>query len=633
MVKPSIITTNKVLPFGELSPLEFERLCLWLVEREGFSSVQHLGESGSEQGRDIIAYKETEQRKELWYIQCKRYNRIDVTTLKKEVDKYNTLVASDNQKRPTGIIFITSASVSANIREKIEQYCHNFGYFCEFWARTELDMRTKKYPEIVTEFFAATRIPPVSALHQLPSSPTDFTGRKSDLNQLVKMIKQRGITICGIHGLGGVGKTTLAIKLAEKLLFQYQDAQFYIDLQGNSNPLLPSQIMSFIIQAYHPDIDIPKDVSALTALYRSVLHNQKGILLLDNARDAIQVEQLIPPLGWVLIVTSRQSMVFPGLFAKNLNVFSVKEACEFLLKIAPRIGNQAQEIANLCGRLPLALRLAGSALVERRDISPKVYVDRLLDANHRVKLIDASIELSYEILDRKLQKLWRSLAIFPESFDARAAAVIWDINEDETREVLSDLIKYSLVEWQESDKWYEIEFSYHLHDLARLYADSKLKDDERNEIKLRFITYYIDVVPKPDVNDYLNNPTEAVGKWLHQFTPNLSTINVAQQYKLKELEEQLATIKKDLKEREELAYQEFTNSYLDGNPFDAAGALYMIACVRYRLEDFEEAIRFAESAISLLEDIEQVDAAEVIREDLNQWIEESSQKQNEKVSE
>ena len=88
MTKPPIITTNKPLPFDALSPLEFERMCLWLVEREGYLRPQHLGEAGSEQGRDVVAYKPTDAGEELWYFQCKRYKRIGASTLREEVDKY-----------------------------------------------------------------------------------------------------------------------------------------------------------------------------------------------------------------------------------------------------------------------------------------------------------------------------------------------------------------------------------------------------------------------------------------------------------------------------------------------------------------------------------------------------------------
>lgn len=53
MTKPNLTVTRKPLPFSELSPLEFERVCLWLIERQGYLRTQHLGEAGSEQGRDI----------------------------------------------------------------------------------------------------------------------------------------------------------------------------------------------------------------------------------------------------------------------------------------------------------------------------------------------------------------------------------------------------------------------------------------------------------------------------------------------------------------------------------------------------------------------------------------------------
>ena len=80
--------TAHVLSFDRLSPADFERLCLWLVEREGYERAEHLGLAGSEQGRDVIAYRETSYGEELWHFQCKRYARITAKTLTDEVDKY-----------------------------------------------------------------------------------------------------------------------------------------------------------------------------------------------------------------------------------------------------------------------------------------------------------------------------------------------------------------------------------------------------------------------------------------------------------------------------------------------------------------------------------------------------------------
>ena len=171
MSKPRIMSTRKPLPFSDLSPLEFERMCVWLVEREEYLQPQHFGQAGGEQGRDIVAHKPTDAGKELWYFQCKRHKHISTSSLKKEVDKYAALARTDPTKRPTGIVFVTSAVVSARIRDNVDAYCRDHGYDCDFWARTELDMRVKKYPEIVEEFFEAG--------DGLPERPTDPIPRRA----------------------------------------------------------------------------------------------------------------------------------------------------------------------------------------------------------------------------------------------------------------------------------------------------------------------------------------------------------------------------------------------------------------------------------------------------------------------
>ena len=66
MSKPSVTRTNHLLPFGELSAAQFARLCLWLVEYEGYTRAEHLGEAGSEQGRDVIAHLPTASGEQLW---------------------------------------------------------------------------------------------------------------------------------------------------------------------------------------------------------------------------------------------------------------------------------------------------------------------------------------------------------------------------------------------------------------------------------------------------------------------------------------------------------------------------------------------------------------------------------------
>src|ERR1019366_7268663 len=105
------------------------------------------------------------------------------------------------------------------------------------------------------KYVQETPIPVVHALHQLPAPPRDFTGRAEELNELIEAVQKGGVTISGLQGLGGVGKTALALKLAEQLTPRYPDAQFYLDLKGVSKkPLTPKDAMEYVIRAHHPDV-------------------------------------------------------------------------------------------------------------------------------------------------------------------------------------------------------------------------------------------------------------------------------------------------------------------------------------------------------------------------------------------
>src|SRR6185295_16359914 len=128
-----------------------------------------------------------------------------------------------------------------------------------------------------------------------------------------------------------------------------------------------------------------------------ILHGKRALLLIDNAREREQVEPLIPPAGSLLLVTSRFHFTLPGLVAQDLDELPEDDAHNLLLRITPRIGSAADEIARLCGHLPLALRLAGSALAERLELLPTDYARRLKDGKERLGPVEASLSLSYEL--------------------------------------------------------------------------------------------------------------------------------------------------------------------------------------------------------------------------------------------
>lgn len=332
----------------------------------------------------------------------------------------------------------------------------------------------------------------LTMLHQLPPSPGDFTGRHEDLKELAAQL-DAGATVVGIQGLGGVGKTALALKLAESLASRYPDAQFYIDLKGTSKyPLSVGQAFAHIIRAYHPTAKLPEAEDELAPLYRSVLNGQRALLLFDNAANRQQVEPLFPPASCLMIVTSRQSFVLAGQATKNLDTLPSLEACYLLLSIAPRIGEHADTIARLCGYLPLALRLAAGLLAERIDISVPDYVRRLSNAHGRRELVEASLELSYNLLSEEAQRLWRALAVFPGNFDAEASAAVWALELDPAQDALSKLVSNSLVEWNGSTR------RYRLHNLVRLFADARLGEIERFSAQLLHAAHYLNVLQNAD---------------------------------------------------------------------------------------------------------------------------------------
>jgi tetratricopeptide (TPR) repeat protein len=324
-----------------------------------------------------------------------------------------------------------------------------------------------------------------TALHQLPRPSADFVGRDKEMTELLHVVENGGVTISGLQGMGGIGKTALALELAAQLKPKYPDAQFYLDLKGASKePLSASDAMAHVIRSFHPEAKLPEDENSLRGIYNSLLEGKKALLLMDNAASATQVKLLIPPTGSIMLVTSRNHFTLSGFFVKNLDMLEPNDAKALLLKIAPRIDKSAEKIAELCGYLPLALEVAASAVHKAINLTPDEYMKRLSKATKRLELVDASLSLSYEILSEELQKLWRMLSVFPNTFDDDAVAALWELSVEDAQDRLAELISYSLIEWNETTK------RYRLHDLVRVFADSRLNEQERLDVKKAHATYY-----------------------------------------------------------------------------------------------------------------------------------------------
>jgi len=325
--------------------------------------------------------------------------------------------------------------------------------------------------------------------HQLPPSPADLTGREVELAGLRAAIRG-GANLAAVVGLGGVGKTALALRLAAELKPSYPEAQIFLNLRGGgATPLSPADAMTQVIRAFMPDLRLPTSENELAGVYRSILENRRALLVLDDAVGAEQVLPLLPPPGSLVLVTSRSLFHLPGLFSLSLDVLSLADACAFLLGISPRLGDRATEIAALCGSLPLALRLAGAAFATRPDLSIEDFARHFATTLNRPQggeSIGHSIGLSYGLLAPTIQDRWRHLAVFPGGFDRRAAAAVWGCDREHAEETLGELVRHSMLAWEGG--------RYRLHRLLRLFASSKVEAGEKKDAERSHARHFLAIL-------------------------------------------------------------------------------------------------------------------------------------------
>ncbi|NQV99241.1 MAG: hypothetical protein HQ483_06060, partial [Rhodospirillales bacterium] len=202
--------------------------------------------------------------------------------------------------------------------------------------------------------------------HTLPADLADFTGRAEEVARLCARLSAGGgtVAISAIDGLGGIGKSALAVHVGHQLAAAFPAAQLILDLGGTSDaPVTPSAIMAQVIVSLQPMAQLPDDEQTIAAIYRDVLAGGRHLLILDNARDGTQVTSLLPPPPSAAIITSRQPMALANVEALRLDILPSDDARALLREItgAERASDQdLDRIAAACGYLPLALRVAAT---------------------------------------------------------------------------------------------------------------------------------------------------------------------------------------------------------------------------------------------------------------------------------
>ncbi|MEU9876531.1 AfsR/SARP family transcriptional regulator [Streptomyces phaeochromogenes] len=327
---------------------------------------------------------------------------------------------------------------------------------------------------------------------QLPATVSDFTGRVSfvsELGDVLASAEGRVMAVSALAGIGGVGKTTLAVHVAHQARGAFPDGQLYVDLQGaGARAAEPETVLGAFLRALGAaDSSIPDSLEERAALFRSMLDGRRVLVLLDNARDAAQVRPLLPGTeGCAALITSRVRMVdLVGAHLVDLDVMSPEEALQLFTKIvgAERVAAEresALDVVAACGFLPLAIRIAASRLAARRTWTVSVLAAKLADERRRLDelqagdlAVKATFELGYGQLEPAQARAFRLLGLAdgPDISLAAAAAVL-DLPVEATEDLLESLVDTSLLESAAPGR-------YRYHDLVRLYARACAERDEQ----------------------------------------------------------------------------------------------------------------------------------------------------------
>ena len=342
-------------------------------------------------------------------------------------------------------------------------------------------------------------------IHQLRPAVGDFVGRETELQRLTYAIQvaheaKRSAALVGIHGMGGIGKSELSLIVAQHVLNLYPDAQLILNMYGaREQALTTEQALGLVINALDPKARLPEKREQLLARYHNVLHNKRVLIVVDDARDADQVRDLIPPVGCCLIITSRQRFSLPAMLNLQLEALNAPNAINLVQAICPRLDqDSAEQLAIACNYLPLALRVSASILQNNPALKPEQYLNQLADQSQRLQAlrdpddpqlnVEASLALSYAQLSPEQQYFMRQLAVLVADFSSAIGLAMLELPHNLAAEnQLYYLLRHNLLQYDgHNERW-------SMHDLIRSFARNRLiEQQEQATAQIRYVQVCID---------------------------------------------------------------------------------------------------------------------------------------------
>ncbi|WP_158630295.1 AfsR/SARP family transcriptional regulator [Glycomyces terrestris] len=474
--------------------------------------------------------------------------------------------------------------------------------------------------------------PALPAPAQLPADSVHFTGRSGQLKALDALLGP-GPQVAVLSGIGGSGKTTLALHWAHRVREQFPDGQLYVNLRGfdRAAPLTPLDALAGFLRALGvPTEAIPSDADEASALLRSRLADTRTLVILDNARNSQQVIPLLPATaGCVAVVTSRSRL--PDLAALRdvrqvtVGALDGDESVRLLESLVgpERVAREpeaAQRIAQLCAGLPLALRIVGTNLdgqhlslaetataLEGRDRLAHLAVE-----GDPTMTVAAAFDLSYQALEPEEELLYLNLACVPGtdfSKDLACALVTWEPASAER--LLANLVAAHRVEEYRPGR-------YRFHDLVREYARQKAEaafdPAAIQRLREQVVEWYAKGTAALPVEEY-RNIVAAFLEWNgHPTVSRLLTRLVA--FADAGYREESTDSPYELPELAKVAQLAIETGVESAEPMDAVRAYALADAVAYASGEMHQSKVFAEKTLENLRRTPHGDATGKARNDL-----------------
>ncbi|MEU4181006.1 tetratricopeptide repeat protein [Streptomyces sp. NPDC026589] len=334
--------------------------------------------------------------------------------------------------------------------------------------------------------------PAAPGILSLPRNTGDFTARRdalATLTALADSAPSTGASVAVVTGTAGLGKTAFAVHAAHHLAPAFPDGQLYLDLRAmDSEPIRPDDALARLLAALGVTSRcVPRAVEDRAALFHSLAAPRRLLLVLDNATDESQLRPLLPTSGTSLtVITSRNSLTgLEAVHRIDLPLLRREEAVELLTRIVgeERVAREpqaARDLADRCGHLPLALRIAGQRLAARPHENLAKLAALLNREERRLDLLQtgdlkvrSAFALSYQQLDHVSQRLLRrcALAAGPD-ISPEAAALLAGVPLRDAQLGLEELCDRGLLQPHPTTE------RYRFHDLLRLFATEQLAADD-----------------------------------------------------------------------------------------------------------------------------------------------------------